>query len=68
MTSEKFSTNPESFNKFGRGRQIDLVNSDGMTHILVYIRHELFTSAFYVLIRYSRKLVSKILMSFIDSI
>ena len=33
MISEKFSTNSESFNKFGRGRQIDLANSDGMTHM-----------------------------------
>ena len=32
MISEKFSTNPENFNKFGRGRRIDLANSDGMTH------------------------------------
>ena len=31
MISEKFSTNPESFNKFGRGRRIDLANSGGMT-------------------------------------
>ena len=34
MISEKFSTNPESFNKFGRGRGIDLVNSGGMAHKL----------------------------------
>ena len=31
IISENFSTNPESFNKFGRGRRIDLANSDGMT-------------------------------------
>ena len=31
MISEKISTNPESFKKFGRGRRIDLANSDGMT-------------------------------------
>ena len=30
MISEKFSTDPESFNKFGRGRRIDLANSGGM--------------------------------------
>ena len=29
MISEKFSTNPESFNKFGRGHR----NSGGMTHV-----------------------------------
>ena len=34
MISEKFSTNPESFNKFGRGRRIDLANSGGMTLML----------------------------------
>ena len=31
MISEKFSTNSESFKKFGRGRWIDLANSGGMT-------------------------------------
>ena len=33
MISEKFSTNPESFNKFGRGRRIDLADSGGMTQL-----------------------------------
>ncbi len=32
MISEKFSTNPESFIKFGRGRRIDLINPHGYTH------------------------------------
>ena len=32
MISKKFSTNPESFNEFGRGRRIDLAISGGMTH------------------------------------
>ena len=34
MISERFSTNPAGFNKFGRGRRIDLANSDGMTQNL----------------------------------
>jgi hypothetical protein len=34
MISEKFSTNPESFIKFGRGHRIDLATSHGNTHIL----------------------------------
>ncbi len=33
MISENFSTNPESFIKFGRGRRIDLATSHGYTHI-----------------------------------
>ena len=33
MISEKFSTNSESINKFGRDRRIDLANSDEMTQI-----------------------------------
>ena len=33
MISKKFSTNPESFNKFGRGRRMDLARSDGMTQL-----------------------------------
>jgi len=33
MLSTKFSTNPESFIKFGRGRRIDLATSHGYTHI-----------------------------------
>jgi hypothetical protein len=32
MISEKFSTNLENFTRFGRGRQIDLVNAHGYTH------------------------------------
>jgi hypothetical protein len=35
MISENFSTNPESFIKFGRGRRIDLATSHGYTHIIV---------------------------------
>ena len=38
MISEKFSTNPESFNKFGRGRRIDLANSGGMTYPYIQVR------------------------------
>ncbi len=33
MLSEKFSTNPEGFIKFGRGRRVDLATSHGYTHI-----------------------------------
>ena len=33
MLSEKFSTNPESFKGFGRGRRVDLATSHGYTHI-----------------------------------
>jgi hypothetical protein len=36
MISEKFSTNPESFIKFGRGRRIDLATSHGNTHISIH--------------------------------
>ncbi len=32
MLSEKFSTNPESFKGFGRGRRVDLATSHGYTH------------------------------------
>ena len=31
MISAKFSTNPENFNEFGRGRRMDLATSGGMT-------------------------------------
>ena len=34
MSSEKFSTNPENFKEFGRGRRMDLATSGGMTLIL----------------------------------
>jgi hypothetical protein len=37
MISEKFSTNPESFIKFGRDRRIELATSHGYTHIEEYI-------------------------------
>ncbi|CAF3896749.1 unnamed protein product, partial [Rotaria sp. Silwood1] len=40
MISKKFSTNPESFNEFGRGRRIDLARSGGMTHKLFLERTE----------------------------
>ena len=33
MISKKFSTNPESFNKFGHGRRIDWWFSGGITQI-----------------------------------
>ena len=38
IISEKFSTNPESFNGFGRGRRIDLAISDGMAHYSTLVR------------------------------
>jgi hypothetical protein len=39
MISKKFSTNPESVIKFGRGRRIDLATSHGYTHIYIFIRN-----------------------------
>ncbi len=39
MLSENFSTNPESFIKFGRGRRVDLATSHGYTHNTMHSFH-----------------------------
>ena len=46
MISEKFSTNPESFNGFGRGRRIDLAISGGMTQVFRQLRRSICGNSF----------------------
>jgi hypothetical protein len=46
MISEKFSTNPESFIKFERGRRIDLAASHGYPYILSLLAHFSLSSIF----------------------